>query len=151
MSDNISIDDFNQNWAFFMREIEAPSWSPFTIECRFECSSFSCSGCNDWLDADRPNRKFQNWFRFKDFGFPRRLFHSSSNWVLKLKKAPSNQIWSKNLVKVALQRSSRPCSMEKMSPWSLSHSIKSKRIMSTMPEVMDVTNFITRKSLLKSF
>ena len=60
MSDNISVDDFNQNWTFFMKKIKKDLLSVFHCvefcEARFECGSFFCRGCDHWLDADLPNR-----------------------------------------------------------------------------------------------
>ena len=53
MSDYVTIDQFNQGWNFFVRKI-GYWWG------RFPCSNFSCSGCDDWLDADRHNRKVKN-------------------------------------------------------------------------------------------
>ena len=55
MSNNISIADFNRNWTFFIRKIEKD------LPGKFKCSSFSCPGCTDWLDADRENRKLYNF------------------------------------------------------------------------------------------
>ena len=49
MSDYVSIDQFNQGWNFFAEEISG-FWG------KFPCSKFSCSGCDDWLDADNQNR-----------------------------------------------------------------------------------------------
>ena len=48
--DYVSIDQFNQGWNFFTKKIAGPGFG------KFPCSSFSCSGCDDWLDADNQNR-----------------------------------------------------------------------------------------------
>ena len=57
MSDYISIADFNRNWNFFMRKVGR-------FSSAFKCSLFSCSGCDDWLDAESPNRNFRISFSY---------------------------------------------------------------------------------------
>ena len=52
MADNISIDDFNQGWNFFIKKI-GDNWGSFS------CSEFSCPGCDDWLNADNQNRNVE--------------------------------------------------------------------------------------------
>ena len=59
MSDNILIDDFKRNWTFFMKKVSNGYPGEF-LQSRFDCSSFSCRGCNDWLDGDNENRNFNN-------------------------------------------------------------------------------------------
>ena len=55
MSDYISIDQFNQGWNFFTKKITNYS-DKVVFAGKFSCSDFSCSGCDDWLDADNQNR-----------------------------------------------------------------------------------------------
>ena len=53
MADYVSVDQFSEGWNFFIKKIyedEEYRWG------KFPCSSFSCSGCDDWLDADNQNR-----------------------------------------------------------------------------------------------
>ena len=54
MSDNISVDDFNRKWTFFIRKIKTTDGRD--LPSRFDCSSLCNPGCTDWLDADRPKR-----------------------------------------------------------------------------------------------
>ena len=51
--DYVSIDQFNQGWKFFAKEIEDRYG-----DAKFPCSKFSCTvpNCNDWLDAHNHNR-----------------------------------------------------------------------------------------------
>ena len=53
MSDYVSIQEFNQGWNFFIKKI---NHGPHKMWGKFPCSEFSCSGCDDWLDADNQNR-----------------------------------------------------------------------------------------------
>ena len=55
MSDHVSIDEFNQGWKFFAKKITNYS-AEVVYPGKFPCSDFSCSGCDDWLDADNQNR-----------------------------------------------------------------------------------------------
>ena len=93
MSDNISIDDFNREWTFFMRKIEGDYYmynerEREYFENRFECGSFSCPGCNDWLDADCSNRNFYNWNSFRNCSVSQQqFFHIPLSYVLKVKSA----------------------------------------------------------------
>ena len=52
MANYVSINEFNQGWKFFAKRIDdfGEKWG------KFPCSEFSCSGCDDWLDADNQNR-----------------------------------------------------------------------------------------------
>ena len=52
----VSIDQFNQGWKFFAKEISKAYNGEVEFPGKFACSSFSCSGCDDWLDADNQNR-----------------------------------------------------------------------------------------------
>ena len=54
MADYVSIDEFNQGWNFFTKKIKFFGKETFG---KFPCSQFSCSDCDDWLDADNQNRK----------------------------------------------------------------------------------------------
>ena len=49
MADYVLINQFNQGWKFFTKKVEH-------IEGKFPCSEFACSGCDDWLDAEKENR-----------------------------------------------------------------------------------------------
>ena len=49
--DYVSIDQFNQGWNFFTKDCDSEY-----MDGKFPCSEFSCSGCDDWLDADNQNR-----------------------------------------------------------------------------------------------
>ena len=52
-NNDISIDEFDTGWQFFIKKIERfgeKKWG------KFPCSKFTCSGCDDWLDADNQNR-----------------------------------------------------------------------------------------------
>ena len=53
--DYVSIDQFNQGWKFFARKI-MDRYGRMEHDGKFPCSEFSCSGCDDWLDADNQNR-----------------------------------------------------------------------------------------------
>ena len=50
MANYVSINEFNQGWKFFAKKMGNWEYG------KFPCSSFSCSGCDDWLDADNQNR-----------------------------------------------------------------------------------------------
>ena len=54
MSDYISIAEFNQGWNFFIKKVDDYGFN--YMLGKFPCSEFSCSGCDDWLDADNQNR-----------------------------------------------------------------------------------------------
>ena len=56
MSDYVSIDQFNQGWNFFTKQIDCYAVHEGKMWGKFPCSDFSCSGCDDWLDADNQNR-----------------------------------------------------------------------------------------------
>ena len=83
MSDNISIDDFNQGWNFFITkigggdtdhrnqnprnvELQGPGPSGDTYASKFDCSSFGCPGCNDWLNPYPKNRIVRPLFSNED-------------------------------------------------------------------------------------
>ena len=53
MSDYVTISEFSKGWKIFIEKIthyREKKWGTFP------CSAFSCSGCDDWLDADKENR-----------------------------------------------------------------------------------------------
>ena len=57
MADYVSVDQFNHGWSFFAKKIKT------RLELRwgkFPCLKFSCSGCDDWLDADNQNRNIDS-------------------------------------------------------------------------------------------
>ena len=56
--DYVSIDQFNQGWNFFAKAIKYDGGN-VAFPGKFPCSSFSCSGCDDWLDADNQNRNVE--------------------------------------------------------------------------------------------
>ena len=53
MADYATIDEFKKiGWKFFTKKIKhfgTEKWGDFP------CSKFSCSGCEDWLDAENQN------------------------------------------------------------------------------------------------
>ena len=56
MTNYVSSDEFNQGWEFFARKIKNGGQGEVAFG-KFSCADFSCSGCDDWLDADNQNRK----------------------------------------------------------------------------------------------
>ena len=62
MADYVTVDSFKQGWDFFTKKIYVAGvgdeWG------KFPCSDFACSGCNDWLDCDKPNRKVTKIFQY---------------------------------------------------------------------------------------
>ena len=57
MADYVSVDEFNQGWKFFAKKINGLGMEMHGV---FPCSYFSCSGCDDWLNADNQNRNTDN-------------------------------------------------------------------------------------------
>ena len=55
MTNDVSIDEFNQGWDFFARKIKNGHQGLVAFG-KFPCADFLCSGCDDWLDADNQNR-----------------------------------------------------------------------------------------------
>ena len=47
------IDDLKHGWNFFTKKIDDGTEQKWG---KFACVSFSCSGCDDWLDASHQNR-----------------------------------------------------------------------------------------------
>ena len=129
MSNDMSIDDFNMNWTFFMRKIDGIQQNR---SYRDALTSRSFSG--------RRNRNFHNWSLFEQ-----RFNLFSPDKVLKSSKALSSLTCWKNLAKAASQKSSRPGFVEKLSPWSSSRLIKSRGATSTTKTATDVTSISTRK------
>ena len=60
MADYVSVDSFKQGWNFFTKKIYVEGMG--YRYGKFLCSDFACSGCNDWLDCDKPNRKVNTNF-----------------------------------------------------------------------------------------
>ena len=60
MTEYASIDEFNRGWKFFIKKIqqERQGWNMKYGE--FPCSTFSCTGCDDWLDSENQNRNVHN-------------------------------------------------------------------------------------------
>ena len=54
--DYVSIDQFDQGWKFFAKEIKDIYGRP-KYDGKFPCSKFWCFGCDDWLSVDKHNRK----------------------------------------------------------------------------------------------
>ena len=54
--DYVSIAEFNQGWNFFAKKVDCRGFRGGEKWGNFSCSEFSCSGCDDWLDADNQNR-----------------------------------------------------------------------------------------------
>ena len=57
MADYVSIEDFNQGWNFFVRQITDGSEKKHGLFCCFE---FECTGCDDWLNVNYENRNVNN-------------------------------------------------------------------------------------------
>ena len=142
MSDNITIYDFSRGWTFFIRSND-DYIIPNIFDGPYDCSSFNCSGCNDWLDYYRTNRKFDNFNSQINK-------HSISLKVVETKVVLSSPIWLNKLDKVALQNFSKLSSMENLLQWSSSHLIRSKMCLETLISVTAHMSIITRKKFVQT-
>ena len=64
--DYVSVAGFALGWFFFIKKMK---WDESQLYGRFLCNDFGCSGCDDWLDSEKPNRKVKN-FRSQFFILP---------------------------------------------------------------------------------
>ena len=161
MAEYVSISEFVNGWTYFTKKILLTA-DDEELYGKFPCSDFSCTGCDDWLDCDNPNRtvkilklcfrpfvalvSHRGFCNFQiEFVFLLERIIFIIIFIFDNKKATSNRNLGQCWVRAARPKFSRRNFMAKMSQWNMCRWIKSKRIMSSNGILMDVTNSTSRK------